>query len=102
MSELISVVGGVGASGGVGEVGDAELDGLGAAGADLVHLGEFGVGAGEADFEAFGFTEPVLGLGLSDAGDEVVPDLDETVRAAGSGRRSGQRRQLCSWMQGVS
>ena len=24
------------------------------------------------------------------------------ARAAGSGRSSGQRRQLCSWMQGVS
>jgi hypothetical protein len=43
VSELISATGGVGcASGGVGEAGDAKLDGLGAAGADLVHLGEFG------------------------------------------------------------
>jgi hypothetical protein len=42
----------------------------------LVHLGELGAGAGEADLEAFGFAEPAVGLGLGDAGDEVVADLD--------------------------
>ncbi len=40
-----------GMSGGVGEAGDVELYGLGAAGADLVHLGEFGVRAGGAGVE---------------------------------------------------
>jgi len=45
------------------------LDGL-AAGADLVHLGELGAGAGEADFESFGF---------GDAVDEVVADLDQAL-----------------------
>ena len=38
-----------GAAGGFGEGGDAELDGLAAASDDLVHLGELGAGAGEAD-----------------------------------------------------
>ena len=75
MSELISLSWGVGASGGVGEAGDAELDGLGAAGADLVHLGEFGVRAGEADFEALGLAVPVVGFGFGDAGEQVAADL---------------------------
>ena len=56
------------------KAGDAELNGLVAAGGDLVHLVEFGAGAGEADFQSFGFTEPAVGLGLGDAGDEVVAD----------------------------
>ena len=64
-----------GAAGGVGEVGDAELDRVGAAGGDLLHLGEFGVGAGEADLEAFGLAVPAVGFGFGDAGDEVVADL---------------------------
>jgi len=54
---------GDGAAGGVGEGGDAEADGGGAAGGDLVHLGEFVPGAGQADFQAFGFAEPVAGPG---------------------------------------
>src|SRR6266545_4355129 len=66
-----------GAASGVGEGGDAELDGLAPAGGDLVHLGEFGVGAGEADFQSFGFAEPAVGLGFGDARDEVVADLLE-------------------------
>jgi hypothetical protein len=40
------------------------------------------VGAGEADFQSFGFTEPAVGLGLGDAGDEVVTDLEQ-ARAGG-------------------
>ena len=76
MSQLILLCLGVGgASGGVGEAGDAELDGFGAAGADLVHLVEFGVGAGEADLEAFGLSVPAVRFGFGDAGDEVVADL---------------------------
>jgi hypothetical protein len=66
-----------GAPGGVGEGGDAELNGVAVAGSDLVHLGELGVCAGEADFQAFGLAEPVVGFGFGDAGDEVVADLDE-------------------------
>jgi hypothetical protein len=64
VSELISVVWRVGgASGGVGEAGDAELDGVGAAGADLVRLGEFDVRAGAADLETLGLAIPAVGLG---------------------------------------
>ena len=37
----------------------------------------FGAGAGEADFQSFGFAEPAAGLGFGDAGDEVVADLDQ-------------------------
>jgi hypothetical protein len=74
-----------GAAGGVGEAGDAEVDGLVAAGGDLVHLGELGAGAGEADFQSFGFTEPAVGLGFGDAGDEVVADLFEAGSGGGVG-----------------
>jgi hypothetical protein len=35
--------------GGVGEAGDPALDRVSAPGGDLLHLGEFGIGAGEAD-----------------------------------------------------
>jgi hypothetical protein len=66
-----------GAAGGVREAGDAELNGMGAAGGYLVHLGEFGAGAGEADFQPFGLAEPAVGLGFGDAGDEVVADVDQ-------------------------
>lgn len=41
-----------------------------AAGGDLVHLRELDTGAGEANFEAFGFTEPAVSLGLGDAVDQ--------------------------------
>ena len=71
--------------GSVGEGGDAELDGLVAAGGDLVHVGELGAGAGEADFQSFGFTEPAVGLGLGDAGEQVVADLDQAGPGGGVG-----------------
>lgn len=67
----------VGAASGVGEGGDAGLDGLIAAGGHLVHVGELGAGAVEADFEPLGFAEPAVGFGFGDAGDEVVADLDQ-------------------------
>jgi hypothetical protein len=90
VSELISVVCRVGgARGGVGVVGDAELDGFGAAGADLVHLREFGVRAGEADLEALGLAVTVVGFGFGDAGDEVVADLFQSW--AGGRVRAQQR-----------
>ena len=79
-----SRVGG-GAAGGVGEVGDAELDRVGAAGGDLLHLGEFGAGAGEADLEALGLAVPAVGFGFGDAGDEVVADLFEARPGGGIG-----------------
>lgn len=40
-----------------------------------VELGELVVGAGEANLEAFDLAEPAFGLGLGDAGDQVVADL---------------------------
>ena len=84
-SGVVSVSGWLraGSAGGVGEGGDAELDGIAATGGDLVHLGELGAGAGEADFQSFGFTEPAVGLGLGDAGDEVVADLDQAGPGGG-------------------
>ena len=41
----------------------------------MVDLGEFAVGAVEADLESFDLAEPALALGLSDAGDEIVADF---------------------------
>ena len=72
-------------AGGVGEGGNAEVDGVAAAGGDLVHLGELGFGAGEADLQAFGLAEPALGFGFGDAGDEVVADLDQAGSGGGVG-----------------
>src|SRR4029077_2429144 len=86
VSELVSLVCRLsGTSGGVGEVGDAELDRVGAAGGDLVHLGEFGVGAGEADLEALGLAVPAVGFGFGDAGEQVVADLFEARLGGGIG-----------------
>ena len=45
----------------------------------LVHLGEFGVRAGEADFEALGLAEPAVVFGLGDAGEQVFADLGEPL-----------------------
>jgi hypothetical protein len=90
VSELISVVYRVsGASGGVGEAGDAELHRLGAAGADLVHLGEFGVRTGEADLEALSLAVPAVGFGFGDAGEQVVADL---FQPCAGGRVRAQQR----------
>ena len=88
------------AAGSVGEGGDAELDGVIAVGGDLVHLREFGAGAGEADFQSFGLAEPAVGLGFGDPGDEVVADLDQA--GPGGWVWPQERAALCSWMQGVS
>ena len=60
-----------GAAGHCGETGYAEVHGGVAADGDLVHLGEFAARAGQADFQAFGFAEPTVGLGFGDAGLEV-------------------------------
>jgi hypothetical protein len=48
----------------------------GSAGA-AVDLGKLVVGAGEADFEAFGFAEPAFAFGFCDAGGEVVADVGD-------------------------
>ena len=90
MSELVSLVCRLsGTSGGVGEAGDAELDGFGAAGADLVHLGEFGLRAGEADLEPLGLAVPAVGFGFGDAGEQVVTDL---FQSRTGGRIRAQQR----------
>ena len=58
--------------------GHSEVDHGGAvAGGDLVHLGEFLVGGGEADLQAPGFAGPVFTLGFADAGDQVAADLGQ-------------------------
>jgi hypothetical protein len=69
-----------GASGDVGEVGHAEVDGV-ALGGELVELGEFLAGSGEADLESVGFAEPAFVPGFVDAGEEVVADLFDAVAA---------------------
>ena len=46
------------AAGGFGEGGDAQVDCAVTAVGDLIHLGEFVAGSGEADFQALGFEEP--------------------------------------------
>ena len=68
---------GDGAACDVGEGGHAELGTAVAAGGDLVHLGELGPGAGQADFQSFGFAEPAGRFGLSDTGGQVAADLRE-------------------------
>ena len=62
--------------------GDAEADGS-SGDVDLVELREFGAGPGEADLEAFDFSEPSLASGFVDSGDQVVADLEEAVPLGG-------------------
>ena len=69
--------GGDGAAGDVGEAGHAEVD-RGATGREVVELGEFVRGGGEADLEAVGFADPALPLGFVDAGDQVVADAHQS------------------------
>jgi hypothetical protein len=44
----------------------------------FVDLGEFVVGGGEADLEAFDFAEPAFAFGFGDAGGEVVADFGKS------------------------
>jgi hypothetical protein len=46
-------------------------------------LGEFVLGAGEADLQSFDLAEPALAFGFGDAGGEVVADLGESVALGG-------------------
>ena len=48
-----------------------------------VDLGEFVVGAGQADLESFDFAEPSFAVGLGDPGDEVVADLCDSLPLGG-------------------
>ena len=65
----------------------------------LVKLGEFVSCAREADLESFGFAEPAFVFRFADAGDKIVSDVDEALSLGGISAQSGQRTQLCSWMQ---
>ena len=56
-----------------------------AAGADLVHLGKFLAGGGEADLQAHGLAGPVFAVGFGDAGDQVVADLGQPGPLGGVG-----------------
>jgi hypothetical protein len=55
---------------------ESEVDGLAAATA-AVYLGEFVVGAGEADLESFDLAQPAFAFGFGDAGGGVVADLGD-------------------------
>jgi len=72
---LLSFRAGDGTSGDVGERGHAEVDGLVLAPQGHVDLGEFALGADEADLQALDLAEPAFALGLGDAVVQVVPDL---------------------------
>jgi hypothetical protein len=52
-------------------------------------LGGLVLGAGEADFEAFGFAGPALLFGFGDAGEEVVADLGDAGALGGVGPVQG-------------
>jgi hypothetical protein len=71
------------------------LLGAGAAGGQASELGELRVGGGQADLQPLDLAQPPVALGFSDAVTQVAADLDEAWRWAGSGRGSGQRKQLC-------
>ena len=73
-----------GAAGDVREGRYAETDRSSAAG-DLVHLGEFGLGTGQAHLEAFGFAEPAVLFGLGDARGQVAADLHQVGSLSGVG-----------------
>ena len=75
--------GGYGRGGDVAVGGDAEVDGLGAAGGGRVGLGELVVRGGEADLESFGFAGPAFAFGLGDAGEEVVADVFQAAPLGG-------------------
>jgi hypothetical protein len=75
--------GGEGGGGDVAVGGEAEVDGLGAAGGGGVGLGDLAGGGVEADAESFGFAGPSFALGFGDAGQEVAADLFEAVARGG-------------------
>ncbi len=91
------------AAGDVGEGGHAELGAVVAAGGDLVHLGEFVPGAGQADLQSLGLAEPAGRFGLSDTAGQVAADLSEAGPLGGVGaQQRAAQAQECSWMHGVS
>ena len=84
--------GGDGTACDVGEGGHAELGAAVAAGGDLVHLGELVPGAGQADFQSFGFAEPAGRFGLGDTGGQVAADLSEAGPLGGVGAQQRAAR----------
>jgi hypothetical protein len=72
-----------GCGGDVAVGGDAEADGLGAAGGAHVGLGEFAACGGEADLESLGFEGLAFAFRFGDAGMEVVADFFEAVPLGG-------------------
>lgn len=74
---------GQGCGGDVAIGGNAEADGLVAAGKGELDLGELVVRGGEADLEPFGFAGPALAFGLGYAGQEVVADAGEPTPLGG-------------------
>jgi hypothetical protein len=68
-----------GCGGDVAAGGDAEVDGLGAAGGGGVGLGEFLVGPCEADLESFCFVGPSFAFGF---GDDEITNADGAWVAA--------------------
>ena len=69
-----------------GVAGHAQVDdGGAAAGSDLVHLGEFLAGGGEADLQALGFAGPAFTLGFADAGGQVAADFGQPWPLGGVG-----------------
>lgn len=65
------------------------MDGGVAAGGDLVGVGEFLLGGGEADLQAFGFPGPALLVCLLETGLQVVADLDQPVALGWVGAQQG-------------
>jgi hypothetical protein len=52
-------------------------------GGEVVELGEFLAGAGEADLQPVDLAEPALLAGFGDAGVQVVADLDQSRALCG-------------------
>ena len=70
----------------MGSCGEPEVDWLArCALVDLVDLGEFRAGSGEADLEAFDLAEPSFAAGFLDPAEEVVADVDESAALGGVG-----------------
>jgi hypothetical protein len=62
----------------------------------FVDLGEFAVGAGQADLEAFDLAEPALSFGFGDAAWRLSRISTMRLRWAGSGQCIEHRRQAWS------
>ena len=75
---------GVLGSGAACEGGKSQV-GCASAGGASFDLGEFVLGADEADLESVDFAEPAFAFGFGDSVGEVVPDLFETVVLGGVG-----------------